>query len=101
MRNFVWFLVVVLAIAHFDFWYWDDKTLVFGFLPIGLAFHAGFSISCGVVWFLAVHFAWPKEVEAWADENEPPTPPATESGMPLTQAAGMATDPFAGEEDSL
>jgi len=99
MRNVVWFLVVVLAIVHFDFWFWDDKTLLFGFLPIGLAFHASFSIACGLVWFLAVNFAWPKEIEEWADENEPPPSPAT--GMPLQRAAGMATDPFAGEEDSL
>jgi hypothetical protein len=32
---------------HQDSWNWKDKTLVFGFLPIGLAYHAGFTILCG------------------------------------------------------
>ena len=40
-------------------------SLLFGFLPIGLAYHALFSVACGVVWALAVRFAWPAELEAW------------------------------------
>ncbi len=68
MRRFVWFLVIALAFLHYDFWYWDDRTLVFGFMPIGLAYHAGFSLAAGLVWLLAVRFAWPANLEAWADE---------------------------------
>lgn len=67
MRTFVWFLVLVLAILHWDFWNWNDRTLVFGFVPIGLAYQAGFSIACALVWTLAVKFAWPTEIEEWAD----------------------------------
>ena len=70
MSRFVWGLVLALAILHYDFWYWDDRTLVFGFMPIGLAYHAGFSLVAGLVWFLAVRFAWPSDLEAWADELE-------------------------------
>lgn len=69
-RKTVWALVAVLAVLHYDFWYWDDRTLVFGFLPIGLAYHALISILAGVVWFLAIRFAWPSELEAWADDGD-------------------------------
>lgn len=68
MSRFVWGLVLALAVLHYDFWYWDDRTLVFGFMPIGLAYHAGFSLAAGLVWLLAVRFAWPANLEAWADE---------------------------------
>ena len=81
MSRFVWGLVLALAVLHYDFWYWDDRTLVFGFMPIGLAYHAGFSLVGGLAWFLAVRFAWPSELEAWADELEDAAP-ADESGGP-------------------
>ncbi len=64
----VWILVIVLAIAHQDVWYWGDRTLAFGFIPIGLLYHVMFSLACGVVWALAVKFAWPRHIEEWADE---------------------------------
>ena len=35
---------VVLAILHQDFWNWDNKNLVFGFMPVGLAYHALYSL---------------------------------------------------------
>ena len=69
-RRTVWILVILLGILHYDFWYWSDRSLLFGFLPIGLAYHAVFSLACGIVWFLAIRFAWPAELEAWADEGE-------------------------------
>ena len=65
----VWGLVVLLAILHQDVWLWENRTLVFGFLPIGLAYHAGFSIAAACVWALALKFAWPDELEAWADDE--------------------------------
>ena len=66
MNRFVWFLVLALAVLHWDFWAWDDTTLVFGFLPVGLAYHAGFSLACGVVWAMALRYSWPAEIEDWA-----------------------------------
>jgi hypothetical protein len=30
---------IVLGLAHQDLWFWRDSTLVFGFLPVGLAYH--------------------------------------------------------------
>ena len=74
-RNVIVFLVVVLAVLHQDVWYWDDPRLVLGFLPVGLAYHAAYSVMCGIVWALAVRFAWPDELEAFATGGEEPSGP--------------------------
>ena len=72
MKYILWLMVIVLIIAHQDNWNWDDQTLVFGFIPIGLAYHAGISIVASIVWFLATLFAWPKALEGTdtADHGE-------------------------------
>lgn len=70
MRKLVWLLVALLFIAHQDFWWWDDRTLVMGFIPLGLFYHVCFSIASGAVWLLALKFAWPSTVEDWALEDK-------------------------------
>jgi hypothetical protein len=69
MRKLVWILACVLLIIHQDFWFRDDRSLVFGFMPIGLAYHAMFSIAAACVWTLAVKYAWPSHIE-WADDEK-------------------------------
>ncbi len=64
MKNLIWILVFVLIAAHQDSWNWNDNTLVFGFMPMGLFYQAGISLAAGVVWFLASVFAWPPELTA-------------------------------------
>ena len=66
--KFAWGLVLVLAILHYDFWNWDNRSIVFGFLPIGLLFQALISIGAAVAWALVVKFAWPTHIEEWADQ---------------------------------
>ena len=56
-------LIALLLIFHQDNWYWNDATLVWGFMPVGLLYHAGISLAAAFVWFLATIFLWPKEVE--------------------------------------
>lgn len=63
MKMVVWGLVVALLILHQDTWLWDNDTLVFGFLPITLLYHAGISIGATITWFLATKFAWPDVLE--------------------------------------
>ncbi|MCR9246911.1 MAG: DUF3311 domain-containing protein [bacterium] len=65
-----WLLVVVLAILHYDFWNWNDRTLVFGFVPVGLWFQVLVSIGAAIAWALVVRFAWPTRIEEWADEGD-------------------------------
>jgi hypothetical protein len=69
-RYLVWTAVIALMILHQDFWLWDNKSLLFGFLPVGLAYHMAFSLCAGLIWALAVKFAWPEHIEQWASEFE-------------------------------
>jgi len=68
----VWIIFALLFVLHQDFWLWNDRTLVMGFMPIGLAYHALFSIAAASLWLAAVKFAWPTDLERWADEGETP-----------------------------
>ena len=63
MRYFVWMLVALLVVLHQDYWQWDDASLVFGFLPYTLAYHAGVSIAAAVVWMLATRWSWPDHLD--------------------------------------
>lgn len=74
MKKLTISLIVLLALLHQDFWFWNDKTLVFNFIPIGLAYHAMYSLICGIVWAMAVKFLWPSEMIKKADLNYVDTP---------------------------
>lgn len=78
MSKVVWILALVLLILHQDFWFWEDSSLVFGFLPKGLAYHALYSILAASLWIAAIKFAWPHHLEALA-EDEPESPAPAES----------------------
>lgn len=71
MQKIIWFAAVLLFLFHHDFWFWDDRTLLFGFLPIGLAYHTLFSIAAGCLWACAVKFAWPTHIEEFAKRENP------------------------------
>jgi hypothetical protein len=73
-RNLVFGGVLVLALLHQDFWLWSDRSLVFGFLPIGLAYHSLFSILAACLWAAAVKFAWPSDLEELAEGHPLPVP---------------------------
>lgn len=58
------FIVVLLYALHQDFWLWRTaRPLVFGFLPAGLAYHAGFTLAASVLMILLVRWAWPSHLE--------------------------------------
>jgi hypothetical protein len=64
MKRLVIFLVVLLLILHQDFWWWDSiDPLTFGFMPIGLTYHACISIAAAIVWALAMKYCWPADVD--------------------------------------
>ena len=64
MRSVAVGAVVLLYVLHQDFWFWHEaRPLVFGFLPIGLFYHAAFTVAtAGVLWLL-VKVAWPSHLE--------------------------------------
>ena len=72
-KTLVWVLFLLMFVLHQDKWWWDDETLVLGFLPVGLAFHALFSIGCTALGWLAIKIAWPHDLEAFAEESSPNT----------------------------
>jgi hypothetical protein len=59
MKYVVWTLIALLIVLHQDVWFWDDRRLVFGFLPVSLAYHMALSLAAAAVWYLATIFAWP------------------------------------------
>lgn len=64
MRTLVIGLILLLAVLHHDWWWWDAKEpLVLGFMPIGLAWHAGISLAAGLVGLVAVSFCWPAHLD--------------------------------------
>ena len=67
MQFLVWALVLLLVVLHQDHWFWEDAHLVFGFMPIGLCYHACISLAAGIVWFLATKFCWPSNLEVERD----------------------------------
>ena len=69
-RNLILFLAVVMAVLHQDLWFWDSRQMVFGFLPVGLAYHALYSIVVACLWALAIRVAWPGHLEAFADADD-------------------------------
>ena len=67
MKTSLYLAIVLLTVLHQDFWLWDDTTLVFGFLPAGLAYHVLFSLLTALLWLFAIRFAWPEDAEAFAE----------------------------------
>lgn len=70
MKNLLIAITVALLILHQDFWLWENTNLVFGFLPMGLVYHAGFSIAVALLALAAIKFAWPIDLERWG-KGEP------------------------------
>ena len=65
MKNFMLsFGVIALYALHQDSWFWDvAQPLVFGFLPVGLFYHAVYSVAVALFMILLVSVAWPVELE--------------------------------------
>lgn len=66
-RRVMWIAAAALAVLHQDLWAWDDRSLVLGFLPMTLAYQMAYSAASAALWAFAVIWAWPREIEAWAD----------------------------------
>lgn len=59
-------LVTAVYVLHQDFWNWKSiEPLLFGFLPVGLAYHMGYSILAALMMVVLVKFAWPVHLEKY------------------------------------
>ena len=51
-------MVAALYALHQDFWFWREaRPLVFGFLPIGLFYHAAYTLAISALLWLLVRTA--------------------------------------------
>lgn len=69
-KRLFWLSLVVLILLHHDFWFWSDGTLLLGYLPVGLAYHALISLAAGALWAVAVFYALPEVFEADPEESQ-------------------------------
>ena len=75
-----WLAVVTLYALHQDVWFWRTaRPLTFGFIPVGLAYHALFSIAAALLMALLVRVAWPARLEAEVEGRSPVAPPPAEN----------------------
>ena len=64
MRFILASVVIAVYFLHQDVWFWRTaRPLIFGFLPIGLFYHAAFCLLCSAVMMLLVKFAWPLNLD--------------------------------------
>ena len=76
--------VAAFWLLHQDFWFWNAaRPLVFGFLPVGLFYHAVYSLAAAALMWGLVRFAWPARLEAEAEAE-----PAGAAGDPPGGAGG-------------
>jgi len=58
------FTVVALYVLHQDIWFWrTPHPLIFGFLPIGLAYHGAFCLVSALLMWALTAAAWPSHLE--------------------------------------
>jgi hypothetical protein len=51
-------------LLHQDFWFWRSaRPLVFGFLPIGLFYHAAYTLASSALLAMIVRRYWPSHLE--------------------------------------
>ena len=59
---------VALYLLHQDVWFWRAaRPLVFGFLPVGLAWHGAYCIAVSLLMLWLTRVAWPADLEARAN----------------------------------
>ena len=64
-------LVAIVYVLHQDSWNWKRADpLIFGFLPIGLAYQAAYSVVAAVMMAVLVRTVWPKHLEDVEPENK-------------------------------
>jgi hypothetical protein len=63
-RTLLCIAVAAFYVLHQDSWLWREaRPLVFGFLPIGLFYHACYSAGAALLMALLVRHAWPSHLE--------------------------------------
>jgi len=57
-------LIAVMYVLHQDIWFWRTPTpLVFGFLPVGLFYHAAYTLATSALLWLLIQLIWPSHLD--------------------------------------
>jgi hypothetical protein len=66
-------LVIILYAFHQDFWFWRSaEPLILGFIPVGLFYHAGFTVAASLLMLMLVRHSWPSHLEEHIEREEGP-----------------------------
>ena len=81
MARLAWVVAVGgLYLLHQDVWFWRDvRPLAFGFLPVGLAYHAAYCLLVAVLMWSLTQYAWPAHLEHTSYSGSPA--PAADKGL--------------------
>lgn len=61
---------LAVYLLHQDVWFWRTaRPLVFGFVPIGLFYHAAYCVLASLLLWLLVAHAWPARLEREAERG--------------------------------
>jgi hypothetical protein len=68
LRDMKRMLLVISVLAmyslHQDVWFWRTaRPLVFGFLPVGLFYHACYTLAAALLMAITAKYAWPRRLE--------------------------------------
>jgi hypothetical protein len=60
-----WFVLIAgLYLLHQDVWFWRQaRPLVFGFVPVGLAYHGLYCLAVVALMWALTRVAWPSHLE--------------------------------------
>ena len=65
-------LIAVMYALHQDIWFWRTPSVVFGILPIGLFYHAVYTLATSLLLWLLIRLIWPSHLEREnADRSSP------------------------------
>jgi hypothetical protein len=65
-------VVASMYALHQDLWFWREaRPLVLGFVPIGLFYHAAYTVAVSaMLWWLVRHH-WPAHLDASTGSGQP------------------------------
>jgi hypothetical protein len=63
-------VLLVFFALHQDIWFWGaSRPLILGVLPVGLAYHAAYTLAVSLIMAVLVRRAWPAHLESAADAD--------------------------------
>ena len=72
--------VVAFYALHQDVWFWRiARPLLFGFIPVGLAYHAFYTLGAALLMAVLVRLAWPGGLEAEVEGRSTTAPPGEQA----------------------